>query len=582
MSTDAYSELQVVVAELQDAKGSAFGILTADENSDVPVTGYPAQPSLAKRFKQAFDVVADATTRADLANSTDPAKGAELVGYSDAIADQYASDSAGGAIYRATRYMYAGVGEERALSDKVDEAGPSATDAGLLPSSEITTGLVNALGAYDRLLFPDGASYTCNQAEVADSFSLRGGSLAASIPDKGVVFAHSTAPEKITATFNGIKLNQPASSVPGGGGANNHTSLKLNGTKNSHVLGCSFETVALGLGFHYQYQGLYDDARDVFGLAAFNYLENVEKQCIEIHGAAYSRLIGNAVNSDRTNSNTIRLTGYGSDNSFLARCDGSVAAGNVIYGGSGSASGGGTPTAAGVGVQNTTRGASFAATSICSTYTGIQGVAGTTLANNPRANHFQATLLDNNRGVDNYGVENSTFDVNVDNYAEYGIIERQESRPSSGGNVYTGTVRAGAGSVNAPVRLIQPYNIVNLSIDVTAKTGIPASVIGGEGVVARVAVKCQPAEPSAVLSIPANNSVIEATAAPGSDAGVTRILVSGNNNTVTVSCPGRVIVSGSGNVIVGTAGTLRFQGNNNKGVGRFGTIQDVGTGNVVL
>lgn len=81
MSTDAYSELQAVVAELQDAKGSAFGILTADENSDVPVTGYPAQPSLAKRFKQAFDVVADATTRADLANATDPAKGAGLVGY---------------------------------------------------------------------------------------------------------------------------------------------------------------------------------------------------------------------------------------------------------------------------------------------------------------------------------------------------------------------------------------------------------------------------------------------------------------------------------------------------------------------
>jgi len=91
MSTDAYSELQAVVAELQDAKGSAFGILTADENSDVPVTGYPAQPSLAKRFKQAFDVVADATTRADLANSTDPAKGAGLVGRGvvavDSIAD---------------------------------------------------------------------------------------------------------------------------------------------------------------------------------------------------------------------------------------------------------------------------------------------------------------------------------------------------------------------------------------------------------------------------------------------------------------------------------------------------------------
>jgi len=74
--TDEYNQrIEAAVSQFEDAKDAAFGILTGDENTDIPVPGFVDQPTLAKRFKQAFAPLAG-----DLANSTDPAKGAALIG----------------------------------------------------------------------------------------------------------------------------------------------------------------------------------------------------------------------------------------------------------------------------------------------------------------------------------------------------------------------------------------------------------------------------------------------------------------------------------------------------------------------
>lgn len=75
--TDEYNQrIEAAVSQFEDAKDAAFGILTGDENTDIPVPGFVDQPTLAKRFKQAFAPLAG-----DLANSTDPTKGAGMVGW---------------------------------------------------------------------------------------------------------------------------------------------------------------------------------------------------------------------------------------------------------------------------------------------------------------------------------------------------------------------------------------------------------------------------------------------------------------------------------------------------------------------
>ena len=312
--------------------------------------------------------------------------------------------------------------------------------------------------------------------------------------DKGGFFVGTTTKDKFPVEFDKFDFTQVASSSPGGGGANNHPCIRISGLENASVTNTFFDTVSLGVSFHYQFEGTSDNLQNIYGLCAFNYFKDVEKQCIENIGAAYTRIVGNAVNSPRTNSNTIRLTGLrDAPDSANRPCQGVVGAGNTIYGGRGQATVG-VETGAGIGCQNTTRGASFAANAMQNIAFGVNCINGTSNANDPRANYFQQTITDCGIGIYNRGCSYSTFDFVIDNFNNYGLQDDASTvDPTKGFNYLRGVIKGGddcgtGSDLGRCMDIQHPNQMLDVLIDASeAGSTTSARVIGG-GCTGRVSV----------------------------------------------------------------------------------------------
>lgn len=147
--TDEYNQrIEAAVSQFEDAKDAAFGILTGDENTDIPVPGFVDQPTLAKRFKQAFAPLAG-----DLANSTDPTKGAGLVGWVRQPLDQTVST-----VGHMLSAQWVNVWE---FADLITSK-PSPTDASTWDWSPAVQAAFTYLGAVGTLEFPEGTFRVAN------------------------------------------------------------------------------------------------------------------------------------------------------------------------------------------------------------------------------------------------------------------------------------------------------------------------------------------------------------------------------------------------------------------------------------
>lgn len=339
----------------------------------------------------------------------------------------------------------------------------------------------------------------------------------------------------------GFRLAQPDSSGPGGGTANNHSSIKFSGGEFNKAMLNKVDTAALGISFAYGSIHL-PRRRHEYGIAAFNSFRNLEKMAIENIGAAYSIVVGNGVDGIRGNSHGIRLSGYGKPtDSTDAECEGVVGAANVIRG-----------MQTGVSMQNTAKGFNLAALYMENVGYAVHAIKGTSQANNPTLGRVDFSSKNVGRGVWSQGASYTTYDFTINGTVEGAGVEELTESSAEGHNVYRGVMRATAGT-GAMIRY--SYQVIDLLIDSPAQSGCVLS-----GSFCRGSVTVTGAGSNGVAVYGSNNK-LEVVAA--NCAGY-ELLIAGNRNVMDVNIAGDVLLTGSDNQLRGfVSGTVTVQGQGN-------------------
>lgn len=362
------------------------------------------------------------------------------------------------------------------------------------------------------------------------------------------IFYYAGVPAPMYRTVLGFRMSQPDSTLPGGGTANNHSSLKFSGGSFNRALLNQVDSAALGISFGYGAISL-PKRRHEHGLAAFNSFRNMEKMAIENIGASYSVLVGNSVDGIRGNSHGIRLTGYAlPSDSTEAPCVGVVGAANVICG-----------MLSGVSLQNTSRGFNLSALYMEDVQYGIHAIRGTAQANNPTLGRLDFAAKQVGRGIYSQGASHTTYDFTLDGTTVGAGIEEITESTAQGRNVYRGVMK-GTASTGATIRY--SYQVLDLLIDEPAQSGCVLS-----GSFCRGGITVTGAGSNGVAIYGSSNK-LDVVAA---NCSAYALVIDGHHNVIDCSIEGNVLLRGNGNQMRGSInGTVTDQGSGNDKRGLYG------------
>lgn len=481
----------------------------------------------------AFVSVGDAALRQSLANPTDPALGAALVGA--ILPDGTASNA----------------------KTAINLLESTQAEALSLKNSDLTLAQALAGGGVVSL---DRDETVTSRITIADRFSLSSDSYSRVYQETPKTSVFSLGEGSDHTVIEGLVIAQFKESPPGTGLLNDHPVVSCAGAQYPAIISNQVDG-EIGISFAFGPNTM-ADRRTLFGLAAFNVGTDIWGMYLENIACSYTRLVGNALNSTtRGNSIGIRLTGYDQTenpgDSIQAPCHGIVGTSNVFKN-----------ISYGISYQSSSKFSNINGSHLTDMIAAVHTAPGTSEGNFPTLHRTDFTADKVEKGIYNVGMNHSRFGFHVDgaDFANnivgggpYGVEEITSVYAGKGFNHYDGLIK------NAGISaFINRYSHTLYNLQISGVIGSGAFINGNYG---NGSITVDDVSSNGILVGGSNNNL----SLVATNCGVTAVGVSGSNNNLNIVTDGNISVTGTGNTISGQiAGTItKVSGNDFTGVKGF-------------